>query len=285
MVDRKLDLIVAGNLAQDVIYGKEYYGGCAGNIAVNASMHGLSTGIVSSYGSDDFSNRYLAYLRERGIATELLQDGLHEMPRCVVKSNVNHSSSGEWYDNGSVELLDHYSPTPTQQQKIKNAKTLHLTTVPRNLALKLVELRKGSDGILGYEPGPMVGFDNSYFDELLFGAASYIFVNEEEIEIIDNIFGINALQRNMTDKQWIINTLGDQGCRIITKRTVRNYPIAPLKGDSLVDSNGAGDAFKAGFYVSLLSNGNNVDDAINTAQRFGAAIVGQEGPHFLHRAI
>ena len=55
-----MELVVAGNLAEDVIFGKSHYGGSAGNIALNASVFGLETGVVSNYGRDDFSRQYIS---------------------------------------------------------------------------------------------------------------------------------------------------------------------------------------------------------------------------------
>lgn len=61
-----IDLAVAGNFAEDIIFDESHYGGSARNIALNTSLFGLRTGIVSNYGKDIFFTKYIDYLKSRG---------------------------------------------------------------------------------------------------------------------------------------------------------------------------------------------------------------------------
>lgn len=206
-----LDLIVAGNLAEDEIFGESYYGGSAGNIALNAQAIGLNTGIISNYGEDSFSQRYLSHLNDKGVDTSLLRQDLKTLARCVVSSSVNHSSSKEWFDNGTSEALAHLQLDKHQIRSVANAQYLHLTTTPASLALDLSRVGRRDDGIIGYEPGPRIGDDGSYFSEEVFRRSDILFVNEEELLILDEYFGVEALRKTMRHKQSIIATKGHNG--------------------------------------------------------------------------
>ena len=61
------ELLVCGNIARDLIFGNERYGGSAPAIAVNAARLGVSTGLLSVIGKDIFSEQYREYLIQNGI--------------------------------------------------------------------------------------------------------------------------------------------------------------------------------------------------------------------------
>ena len=90
----------------------------AGNIALNARLHGLETGVVSNLGSDRFSAQYRYYLRERGVTTDLIHDSLDTIAQCVVSSNINHSSSKKWIDNGTSEALRKFVPSAAPESGV-----------------------------------------------------------------------------------------------------------------------------------------------------------------------
>lgn len=270
-----IDLVVAGNLAEDVIFNESHYGGSAGNIALNASLFGLRTGIVSNYGKDTFSTKYVEYLKSRGVQTELLQPGLKSLAQCVVSSNINHSSSKEWIDNGTSTALRDFEPTNHQRKIIEHSRYLHLTTTPASLALKLSGIQRG-EGVMGYEPGPRLGDDDTYFDEVVFSRSDFLFVNEEELQILDQMIGVSALKKRMRDKQSIIATLGGDGVELITCSNQKHYSVHAVEEPAIIDSNGAGDAFKSGFYVGL-SRTNNIQTAIEYGAILGSHIIQKQG--------
>lgn len=271
----KIDLLVAGNLAEDVVFGKSHYGGSAGLIALNANTFGLSTGVISNYGQDSFSRQYVDYLESRGVSTELLQPGLQSIAQCVVSSSENHSSSKQWIDNGTSHALEELVPSEEQCKIIAEARFLHLTTTPRSLALILSGIYRPS-GILGYEPGPRVGDEDGYFDEIVFQKSDMLFVNEEELRILEGRIGAATLKRMMHEDQMIIATKGKDGTEVITKTGRQLYPVDSVPQSRVLDSNGAGDAFKSGFYVGLAKTG-RIDVAIEYGNTLGAHIVQKEG--------
>jgi sugar/nucleoside kinase (ribokinase family) len=270
-----MELVVAGNLAEDVVFGKSHYGGSAGNIALNASVFGLETAIVSNYGRDSFSGQYVAYLKSRNVNVDLLQPGIESIAQCIVRSSANHSSSKEWVDNGTSEALKAYVPTEVQRKRIEGARFLHLTTTPGSLATILSGIDRPG-GMLGYEPGPRLGDEDEYFLESVFRKSDVLFVNEEELRNLENTVGAVALRGMLRDGQYIVATKGKDGAELIMNGSTRFYPVDAVPGSSVVDSNGAGDAFKSGFYVGLAKTG-NIDNAIEYGNILGSHLVQRRG--------
>lgn len=274
-----LDLIVVGNLAEDEVFGESYYGGSAGNIALNAQAIGLNTGIISNYGEDDFSHRYLSHLKDEGVDTSLLRQDLKTLARCVVSSSANHSSSKEWFDNGTSEALARLQLDEHQTQSVANSRYLHLTTTPASLALDLSRIKRQDGSIIGYEPGPRIGDDGSYFNKEVFRRSDILFVNEEELYILNEQFGVDALRKTMRHNQSIVATKGHNGVDVISKVDRQHFASRPVPEELVLDSNGAGDAFKSGFYFGL-SKTDDLETAVKYGSILGAYIVQKHGALF-----
>jgi sugar/nucleoside kinase (ribokinase family) len=197
------------------------------------------------------------------------------MAQCVVTSSANHSSSKEWIDNGTSEALKRFVPLDHQRETIAQSRFLHLTTTPSTLALILSEIERPA-GMLGYEPGPRLGDEDVYFDETVFRRSDILFVNEEELSILEDTIGAIALKRMMHEDQVIVATKGKDGAELITKSSKRFYPVESVPKERVLDSNGAGDAFKSGFYVGMVKTG-RIDKAVDYGNTLGARIVQREG--------
>lgn len=273
---RQPELVVAGNLAEDIIFDVSHYGGSAGNIALNAARCGLRAGIVSSRGNDVFSQRYLHELNLNNVDTTMVAPVLERMPACVVSDALNHSSAKEWYDNGSTESLRDYTLTPGGFEIISTARVIHCTTVPPELVETLFAA-KGPDTIVGYEPGPRIMHDPGYFNLHLFELSDLLFLNEEEAAIVLAKYSIGILRQHMKSSQAIIITGGPEGCTYVDKTGERHIKAeSRVTGNDIVDSNGAGDAFRVGFYLAQL-RGIPLEQTLELANRFGAEIVKTEG--------
>ncbi|HBO64848.1 TPA: carbohydrate kinase, partial [Candidatus Saccharibacteria bacterium] len=63
---------------------------------------------------------------------------------------------------------------------------------------------------------------------------------------------------------------------LISNSERRFYSVESVPETEVVDSNGAGDAFKSGFYVGLVRTG-KIDTAIEYGNVLGAYIVKRQG--------
>jgi sugar/nucleoside kinase (ribokinase family) len=152
---------------------------------------------------------------------------------------------------------------------------LHLTTTPGSLAKLLSDIERPS-GVLGYEPGPRLGDEDGYFLETVFRKADILFANEEEMQTLENTLGALTLRRMLSDDQFIVATKGKEGTELITNSRKQFFPVDSVPEGKIIDSNGAGDAFKSGFYVGLVETG-NISNAIEYGNILGAHIVQRQG--------
>lgn len=79
----------------------------------------------------------------------------------------------------------------------------------------------------------------------------------------------------------VVATDGAAGCHLLVRgdRTVRHFPaVDPLPGRSIVDSNGAGDAFVTGFLHAWFADA-DLDTCVRSGQVSGAYACGTAGTH------
>lgn len=268
------DLLVVGNLAKDLIRDEAKFGGSAASIAVNARRLGISTGILSVLGKDDFSVRYRTFLGANGVNSRLITSPLAELPVCEVVSNGNTIGCSEWHDNGCHPAMEEME---IKTGEIEQYRAVHLVSCPPGLAEQLSEL-----GVtLSYEPGPMLVVDPNYFDPHVAARSKFIFLNEEESDVVMKSQGHNTPDQILTnDRQILVITRGKQGSELFTRDTGvfhHQHMTAKRVDDlSIVDHIGAGDGYKAGFLSAYLL-GHNFLTCARVGSEVGALAVQQAG--------
>ena len=93
---------------------------------------------------------------------------------------------------------------------------------------------------------------------------------------LENVMGAITLRRMLRDGQYIVATKGKDGTELISNSERRFYSVESVPETEVLDSSGAGDAFKSGFYVGLARTG-KIDTAIEYGNVLGAHIVKQQG--------
>lgn len=200
------ELLVCGNIAKDVIFGGERYGGSAPAIAINAERLGVSSGLISVVGKDTFSQEYLHYLETNNINIDMVEKKLEKLPECRVFTNSTSSVEAVWVDNGCHEAMEN------MQVNLKEAlrySVVHLVSCPPGLARKLSEI-----GIahLSYEPGPYIHEDSSYLDFAVINKSEMLFLNEDEYQSALRISGYKSPRDFIHESNRIlIVTKGEKG--------------------------------------------------------------------------
>lgn len=264
-------LLVVGNLAKDVIDGKETYGGSAANLTLAARNLGLNVGIMSVLGKDEFSGKYRNFLNQQDINLDLTLDVLKELPVCIVISSENVIASSTWDDNECHPSMDQMR---LDQNQIGEYDVVHLVSCPPGLAKRISELGVN----LSYEPGPMLVEDPSYFDTEVAKVSSFIFANKEEYEAIkvdvEKFFADKSFKRPFI----FVITLGSEGVLLLEQDKEPRLIQVPTETivENVVDSIGAGDNFKAGFLTGSM-RGRAIDESIQIGMEMGAECVMQKG--------
>lgn len=262
------ELLVVGNLAKDIVFGKEKYGGSAALVAITAKRLGLNVGIMSVLGNDDFSREYILYLKSIGIDTAHIHQTIDNIPTCEVVSAENKISSSVWTDNGCHNAMN---SLPINSD-IDQYKLIHLVSCSPGLSVSLAKLYNN----LSYEPGPILPFDQSYFNVETVKSSRLLFLNEEEHKaLVDYDKGVTEngyVYENLTA---MIVTHGKDGSTIFNNGQNISIPATELK-HSAVDSVGAGDNYKAGFLAGYIHN-LPLKACAEIGSELGALCVQQEG--------
>ncbi len=268
------ELLVCGNIARDIIFGNERYGGSAPAIAVNAKRMGISSGLLSVIGKDAFSERYRGYLLENDINIDLVEAGLDKLPECRVSAGSSSVVNVEWIDNGCHLAME---TMKVDLEASLRYSVVHLVSCPPGLAKRLAGV-----GIknLSYEPGPYIHFDSAYLDFAVVDSSRLIFLNEEEYQTALEISGLRSPRDFVADgRRVLVVTRGSKGSDLFmnTKDGFENRHVDVINpGSNIVDTTGAGDCYKSGFFAGFV-RGRSLPECAFIGSYMGAACLAQEG--------
>ncbi|HHF55377.1 MAG TPA: carbohydrate kinase family protein [Thermoplasmatales archaeon] len=201
---------------------KRCYGGGGANIAVGIAKLGGKSKLYSIAGRD--FKRYEKYLERVGVKT-LLNRSEKRVARAYI------------FNVGEEQIIYFYWGASEDMRKMKGIKTkyLHIAPCHPELAVKMVE--KGD--FIVFEPGQdLKRFDRETLSYII-EHSEIIFCNENEMKQMEKLIDMRGKN--------VIVTLGKKGSIIRSKKI--KIPSLPAK---MKDATGAGDAYKAGFWVGLM---------------------------------
>lgn len=295
---KTLNILIIGELLIDLIT-KEYtkniaeaelfekhFGGSAANIAMNLSDLGFSPIFLSKVGDDPFGKFIVEKLKSRGMDIGNIQiDPINHTSFVLV------SKSKETPHFLPLRGADYHLQLPSDIEKfVRSASVLHFSSWPisrkpsRTAVLKILSLAK--------KWNVKICFDPNYRDILWESG-------EDGISFIKNIMkdvfllkpsidDAKCLLGNMTEEEYIqafhhlgvknvVLTLGKDGVLVSDRTKTKKFPSFARH---VVDTTGAGDAFWAGMYSSLLRGRDIFESAKigSAASAFRVESVGSDAP-------
>lgn len=220
---------------------EQSWGGTAGNIAFTVKLLGGDPIIVSAVGKD--GKDYLEYFKSHGISVDHIQTNRERFTASAyITTDVDDNQITAFF-NGPLgdtqrvslrELKNHATialVSPTQKEvmieHLNEAHALGLTTV--------------------FDPGQQITAFNEIELQKMVGQSYFVIGNDYEIKLLQDRTGWDAAAM-LRECQVLVTTLGDKGCMITTREgKVIAVPACPPR--SVDDPTGAGDAFRAGFFV------------------------------------
>jgi len=273
--------LVVGSLAFDVIFGihgdirkeiivedgavnkvnmmftakgkQRYFGGTGGNIAYGLGLLGVSP-LLFSVAGKDFEQEYGPHLSDH-----------HIILKTIIKDTgftaTYYGISDEQYQQIGIWQPDVYGDTieeVTLSERISDEEFHHIAVAifspgtgisTRN---HLVETKqKNPKTITIFDPSQVLSifYDESLLRECL--SATDIFIgNDTEVKQLETIFGYSIDQVLDLGVNAIIETKGEEGSLIHEKTGVTK--VKSFTPKRLVETTGAGDAFRAGLLFGLL---------------------------------
>lgn len=242
-----VDSFPAINTCEGVIDKRVEFGGTAGNLAFYAASMGVPTALASFVGSD-FPESYRRHLEAAGIdLMDLVQVENARTASIIMVSDKAHRQIG-FVDQG-VMLRQNDMELP--RHSIEDVKVVHVGTGRPGFALRVCRRAKELGKLVAIDPAQELSYVYSARDfSSIVRLADIFFCNETELGIALRYLRKKKPSDLLAHVDKLIVTLGKRGSRIMTSAgdTIDVPPARPRK---VVDTTGAGDAYRAGFYAGM----------------------------------
>ncbi|MDR2459954.1 MAG: carbohydrate kinase family protein [Deltaproteobacteria bacterium] len=238
-------------------------GGTAGNIAYNLTFLDEKPLIIGALGGDGEGNRYLERIKRWGLSTEAIQV-VNDLPTAGAYIATDESQSQlSFFHSGAMTAPRKGDPLKSLSPNASE----HLAIVsPGGLgdmfAMPKLYKEKGIKYI--FDPGQQTPlFSKEEFIELLDGSC-LLMTNEYELSLVLDKKKL-TIDDLLSHTQAIVTTKGEKGSVLTTPEG--SLDIQPVKIRKVINSTGAGDAYRAGVLKALYYN-----KELLSACRLGAAV-------------
>lgn len=255
----------------------ERVGGCPVNAAFTMKKFGLEPVLYSAVGAESQA-RVFAFFERNGLNTEgLFIEEDQKTGFCTIILDEKKERTFMTY-RGCEGIFD-AGRIPQVCRPVRHCYLTGLYLVYGQESEKAVDFlktqsREGCE--IYFDPGPLLDQIDPELLESMMNLCTHLKVNREESAALQRRLKISDLTVYFNKKlKSIVLTDGGRGAELITPNERRCYPAMPIQ---LVDSNGAGDAFFAGYAASLIT-GESFDEAMKNATACGALTAMMLGPH------
>lgn len=235
---------------------KPYLGGTAGNVV--AIMRSIGSLEVDRFTCGDFEGikKYddmtPAICQPSGEINKSFdtEDPNLCVPICLILDSGDEEQDFLLYDP-TLNVYNAIQQFNLTKDNVREYELLHITTVPPNATLKIVEEvhEESPDIIISFCPGQNLKL---YTPETLFKVLDYVnilFVNDTEMKMLSE-WALDYVPDLKSFPDIIINTRGSRSTVINADDIFAHIPVvAPKK---VVDTTGAGDAYAGAFLSSYM---------------------------------
>ncbi|NLS75762.1 MAG: carbohydrate kinase family protein [Chloroflexi bacterium] len=219
-------------------------GGCATNIAYNLALLGQRPRVMATVG-EDFAD-YRAWLEEQGVDTS----------RIVTIPNDFTASFFVSTDRANCQIASFYTGAMKEARTLSfrdgDPREIEITIIspndPEAMTKYVQECHELGIPYI-YDPSQqIIRLDGEVLRAGIAGSKAFI-VNEYELEMTKNKTGLTESEITALTETLVV-TLAERGSVIYHAGREIRIPVA--KPVEVVDPTGVGDAYRAGFIVSLL---------------------------------
>ncbi|MDO8509974.1 MAG: carbohydrate kinase family protein [bacterium] len=216
------------------------WGGTGGNIAFSMKLLGTDPILVSAVGKD--GKDYLDYLNTHGIKTNYIKQNDKQLTASAyITTDADDNQITAFY-NGPLDMAIDSAP-----EKIAEATLVLISPTHKEVMMKHLKecFAKGIKTV--FDPGQQITAFSAEELQRMITQSYFVIGNDYEIKLLQDRTGWDA-ERILKNAKVMITTLGDRGS-IITNANGEEISVAICPPRSFDDPTGAGDAFRAGFFV------------------------------------
>jgi len=242
----KAERFPSPNTTVELLGRHELYGGTGANLARIASSLGVKTALASHVG-DDFPIPFMVALRKSGVDTaDVVKVRGARTPFIIMVSDKDHNQIG-FVDQGAMKLQDEL---PLRTHTVDSSKFVHIGTGRPGYALKVAKRARAKKKTIAFDPAQELHYvyTPKTFKSVL-DQSDILFVNSAELEKAKSYLNLKKDAELLSHVKMVINTRGGDGSRIMTDDD--EIAVGTVQPDKVVDTTGAGDGFRAGFYAGL----------------------------------
>ena len=269
----KLNILLFGEVLYDVFPDGARLGGAPLNLAVHLHRLGANAKLISAVGEDEFGDRALREITRQALDSSLIARVPH--PTGSVRVTLNEAKiPAYWFLPDCA-----YDFIPLPESKPSAYDLFCFGTLAQRGEVSHETLKK----LLAELSCTIfcdVNLRQNFYSKKTLEESLHVShlakLNDEELEIISNLFGIAPHPGAVAERfklETVILTLGPKGCEIWSNGKITTSPACPAQ---VVSTVGAGDAFSAGFLFHFLS-GDGIEEAAAAGNRLAAKVASQSG--------
>ncbi|MES2088215.1 MAG: PfkB family carbohydrate kinase [Patescibacteria group bacterium] len=290
--------LVVGSVAYDVIFGihgkiqdeiliengklgrqnlmftakdkKHFFGGTGGNISYGLGKTGMKP-LLFSVAGKDFEGEFENHLKTSGVDLRVVVKKDEWTATFYGMSDEETQQIGVYQPNAYAAIdTTSLSATISEKDFSEIGVAIFSAGTGKSIFKQMKELRArlGNEVVIIFDPGQVISifYDKKPLEETL--ALSDIFIgNEVEFKQMEGILGYTYEKLLQKGLKAVVKTVGEKGSVIYEKN--RTTEIKAVKAKKVVETTGAGDAYRAGLIYGLL-NGLDLAAACRIGAKLGA---------------
>ncbi|QOU18982.1 hypothetical protein BRETT_004203 [Brettanomyces bruxellensis] len=276
--------LVAGGAAQNTARGAQYL------------LPENSVAYFGSVGKDLYAEKLTEANKSVGLTTRYMYQDDFATGKCAALIYKNNRSLVT-----DLAAANHFKPSHLQKPEnwavVEDANVFyiggfHLTVSPEAIELLGKHAAdKNKIFILNFSaPFIPIAFKDALDKVLKY--VDIVVCNETEIASYGESHGIESKdldeiaksilslpKANTKRDRVVVFTQGTGPTHYLTAQSIKTYPVKKLESDKIADTNGAGDAFAAGFTAGLVE-GKSIEESIKIGQWLASLSIQEVGPSY-----
>jgi len=256
-------ILVCGSVVIDNILGKISYGGTAGNISYGLGLLKSHPMLFSLVGYD--FKEFQAHLKKNGVDVRVALDKNKKTANFISVSGAKGERVESWHPNAYEKIHEVSLKKTIKSRELENTKiAIFSPGYPHSTLKHLIEFRAYAPrALVIFDPGQMITLYNKKTFSTCMELADMLILNALEYKQIKKILGADPIR--LFKNKIIIRTEGERGSVIFQNKTKNK--ISPVKPKVVMDTTGAGDAYRVGLIYGLYT-GKSLEESC----RLGAGI-------------